>query len=232
MSENVEQDERGGTNRVHLKGYVPDVLLASLNLLGPGGSVLAGALGGFWTSKRLANIESTIKAMGERLSSVEVEQIRGELESDGFVQLVLTTMQNAQIEHREEKRKAYGRMLANMAMDSKTEYEQKSMFVSFLSEIEIVHVNTLKYLQSKSEGETAYTRWATLEEIKGANANLSANSTFVTVAVLQKLASYGLIKSRGDEKKLMTGVNPVGLWFHAKFMITEYGEKFITFLKG
>lgn len=216
-----------------VKKYISSVLLSSLNLLGPFGSVFAGALEGFFTTKHFSNIEHTLKVMGERLKHVDMRNIKDYMCSDEFIHLFLTGIQKSQIEHQEDKRKSYGLMLANMALDSETKYDQKNMFISLLSEIEIIHLKTLDYLQSKSQNEEDDDKkWASLKEIKSTNLDLAENSNYVTVAILQKLANSGLIKSKGkDTGELMVGINPVGLWFHSLFAISDLGLKFLEFLR-
>ena len=125
------------------RGYLPSTLLASLNLLGPVGSFFAGAIGSFWTKRRIENIEHVVGVMGEKLQAVDASEIREYMCSEEYIQLFLSTVQRAQVEHQEEKRRAYGVMLANMAVDTETKYDQKSMFISALSEIELLHVETL-----------------------------------------------------------------------------------------
>lgn len=229
MSPKVQSDAK--TELKDAKKHIPNALLASLNLLGPVGSVFATALGGFATTKRLNNIEHTLQVMGERLKSVNSLDIEDYMCSDEFIHLFLTVIQKAQIEHQEEKRRSYGLMLANMAVDSQTGYDEKNMFTCLLSEIQILHLRTLTYLKAKSENKEDDARWASLPEIKSGNPDLAENSDYVMVAVLQKLANSGLIKSKGKEKKLMRGINPVGLWFHSLFTITDLGQKFMGFLK-
>jgi hypothetical protein len=214
------------------KKYTPDILLSLLNLLGPYGSVLACALEGFITTKRFSNIGHTLKIMDERLKHVNISNIKDYISSDEFIHLFLSVIQKSQIEHQESKRRSYGLMLANMALDSETGYDQKNMFVSLLSEMELIHLKTLNYLQIKLQNEEDDSKkWASLKEIKSANSDLVENSNFVVVAILQKLANFGLIKSKGDENKLMMGTNPIGLWFCSLFAITDLGTKFLEFLK-
>jgi len=224
---------RRETDLKGFKGYLPNTLLASLNLIGPIGSFFAGAVGNFWTKRRIENIEYVVQVMGEKLQTVDTSEIKEHMCSEEYIQLFLSAMQKAQIEHQEEKRKSYGLMLANMAIDSETEYDQKSMFISLLSEIEILHLKTLNYLEGKYQNEEDEKGWASLAEIKSANSDLAKNSDYVMVAVLQKLANSGLIKSRGkDTGKIMMGINPVGLWFHSLFTITDLGQKFMEFARA
>jgi len=224
--------QRTKTNSKGFKGYLPNTLLASLNLIGPIGSFFAGAVGSFWTKRRFENIEYVMQIMGEKLQSIDTSEIKEYMCSEEYIQLFLSAMQKAQIEHQEEKRRSYGLMLANMVVDRKTEYDQKSMFISLLSEIEILHLRTLGYLQGMSQNEEDEKRWASIKEVKSANSDLAKNSDYVVVAVLQKLANSGLIKSKGkDNGKIMIGINPVGLWFHSLFTITDLGQRFLEFLK-
>jgi hypothetical protein len=217
----------------NVKKYIPDALLSLLNLLGPYGSVFASALEGFFTTKRFSNIEHTLKIMGEKLKHIDMSNVKDYMCSEEFIHLFLSVVQKSQIEHQEDKRRSYGLMLANMALDSETRYDQKNMFISLLSEMEMIHIKTLNYLQTKSQNEEDDNKkWASLKEIKSTIPDLVENSNFVVVAILQKLANFGLIKSKGEsENKLMMGINPIGLWFHSLFAITDLGMKFLEFLK-
>jgi len=213
------------------KGYLPNTLLASLNLIGPIGSFFAGALGSFWTKRRIENIENVLQVVGERLQSIGTGEIKEYMCSEEYIQLFLSAMQKAQIEHQEEKRRSYGVMLANMAVDNETQYDQKSMFISALSEIEVLHLRKLRYLGVKWKGAQDERSWANLEGLRSGGGDLSGNSPYVGVSVVQKLASCGFVMSRGDKESLMTGINPVGLWFHSRYAITDLGQRFLEFLK-
>ena len=224
-------DDHGGERTLSdRKPEIPIALLASLNLLGLIGSVFSTALGGYVTTRRLENIEDTLRVMGEKLEGTDPGQVEDYLCSDEFIHLFLTAVQKAQIDHQKEKRQLYGAMLGNMALDRETEYEQKDMFISMLSQMEIVHVRSVRYLQGKAEDKPEEGKWASFEEIRSANASLMSNSKYMTVAVLQELARWGLIMSKGEEGRLMSGTNPIGLWFQSLYAITDVGVRFLEFL--
>jgi hypothetical protein len=224
--------ERSKIERKGSLKYLPDLLLAMPNLLGPVGSVFAGALGGFFTTKRFSNIEHTLEVMGKRIEHLKNKEINSYLCSDEFVHLFLDAIQKAQYEHQEEKRRLFGVLLSNMVINREVGYDLKTMFISLVAELDYSHIGTLQYLGNKAEAEKDSERWASLKEIKSQNPKLEQESDYVLIAVLQKLANSGMIKSKGiSEGKIMRGVNPVGLWFHSLFGITDLGRKFLDFLK-
>jgi hypothetical protein len=227
-----KDEDKARSRRKGPMKYLPDALLASLNLLGPAGSAFASALGSIVTKKRFEWIEHVLKVMGERLSDVERDEITTYLCSDEFMQLFMIAVQRVQFEHQEEKRRLFGFMLANMALNVHPGYGVKSMFILLLSEMDLSHVETLRYLNSKYEAESEGGRCASLGTIKSENAALRGESDYLAVAVLQKLAGYGMIMSKGKStNKLMMGTNPVGLWFNSLFGISDLGLKFVEFLR-
>jgi len=200
-------------------------------MLGPAGSAFASALGSVLTKKRFERIEDTLRIMGERLPAEVRDEVAKYLCSDEFVDLFMVAIQKVQYEHREEKRRLFGLMLGNMALNAHPGYDVKHLFVLLLSEMDMSHIETLRYLNAKYKGESKDARCASLQTIKSETDVLRGQSDYLAVAVLQKLASYGMIMSKGKGMKTpMVGVNPVGLWFNSLFGISDLGLKFVEFL--
>ncbi len=216
---------------INKKDNVKNCLISLLNLTGPIGSYISQVIHGYWTNKRISYIEDIVKAMSEKLSVNFNEDLKKYLTSEEYIHLFLNAIQKAQIEHQESKRKYYGNLLANCALDQKTEYYQKKFFISNLFELEEIHIIALSFLDKISSSADDENEWISFEKLNDYLFPQKEPSSYVTISVLNKLASSGFIKSAGNSNKVMMGTNPVGLWFHSKYLITDYGKRFLQFIK-
>jgi len=197
------------------KDDVTTIILSLASLCPTIGNGLATGIGNYLTVKHIRNLENIVNTTLQALAPFDnCEDIKEYILSDEYIQLFLSTLQKAQIEHHERKRKNFGYLLANLALDRETPYDQKALFCNLLSELEEPHIRTLDYLNRRSQGS-----------------DLDKASAYYTVSVLNKLADSGMIKSKGSSDKVMMGTNPVGLWFNSWFTITDLGQKLLEYLK-
>jgi len=214
------------------KDDVTTIILSLASLCPTIGNGLATGIGNYLTVKHIRNLENIVNTTLQALAPFDnCEDIKEYILSDEYIQLFLSTLQKAQIEHHERKRKNFGYLLANLALDRETPYDQKALFCNLLSELEEPHIRTLDYLNRRSQGSDEDRRWTQLKEVRSSVSNLDKASAYYTVSVLNKLADSGMIKSKGSSDKVMMGTNPVGLWFNSWFTITDLGQKLLEYLK-
>ena len=209
-----------------------NLVISSLNALGPLGSVFSATLSNYLTSKRLAHIKGVLDAMNNRFDNLPQKNIEAMLTSDQFLHLFITAIEKAQKEHREVKRKCYGVMLANMACSAKFEYDLFDHFLSLLNEIGDLHMALIVELAKDGVQEKDKAGWLGFKKLINVCSGVSPTPAKEMVSsALQKLASYGIIKTQGSGGT-MYGTNPVGLWYVSSYSITPTGVQFIKFLKG
>lgn len=209
-----------------------NIVISSLNALGPLGSVFSATLSNYLTSKRLAHIKGVLDAMNKRFDNLPQENIEAILASDQFLHLFITAIEKAQKEHREAKRKCYGVMLANMACSVKFEYDLFDHFLSLLTELGDLHIALIVKLAKNGVQDKEDTGWTGFQKlIDDFSGTFPTPAKEMVSSALQKLASYGIIKTRGSGQPLYN-TNPVGLWYISSYSITPTGVKFVEFLKG
>jgi len=71
--------------------------------------------------------------------------------------------------------------------------------------------------------------WLTFDQISSSNDVISSQAKEVVSSSLQKLASYGVVKTTGSNN-IMFNTNPVGLWYVSRYSITPTGKKFVKFI--
>ena len=209
-----------------------NLVISSLNALGPLGSVFSATISNYLTSKRMAHIKDVLDAMNNRFDNLPQENIEAILGSDQFLHLFITAIEKAQKEHREEKRKCYGVMLANMACNAKFEYDLFDHFLSLLTEISDMHMALIIELSKNGVQGKDDSDWTGFPKLVDGCSEISPTPAKEMISsALQKLASYGIIKTKGMHHSL-SRVNPVGLWNVSSYSITPTGIQFVKFLKG
>jgi hypothetical protein len=226
-----KKNKKQKDSKIAALGHLQNLIISSFNILGPLGSVFSAALSNYLTSKRLSHIQDVLDAMAERLYSLPKEGIESILASDKFLHLCITAIEKAQKEHRENKRRSYGIMLANMACASEFHYDLFDHFLSLLGDMGDIHIVLVMALAKYGVKKQEDTGWVPFKQLEESCKEVSPTPPSEIVAsALQKLAAYGIVKSTGSGK-IMTNTNPVGLWHVSFYSITPTGEKFVKFLK-
>jgi hypothetical protein len=230
---NKEQKDSKITKRtVTAIEHLKNLIVSSFNALGPLGSVFSSAMSNYLTAKRLANIQGVLDAMADRLACLPKENLESMLSSDEFLHLCITTMEKAQKEHRESKRRSYGVMLANMACASEFHYDLFDHFLSLLGEMGDLHIALVMALAKHGVKKNEDNDWVPFKQLADSCKEVSPTPPSEVVAsALQKLAAYGIVKTTGSREKLMMNTNPVGLWHVTFYSITHTGERFVEFLR-
>ena len=218
------------TGEVTALDHLQNAIVSSFNVLGPWGSLFSAAISNYVTTKRLKHIQGVVDAMAERLSSIRKDCLEKVLSSDEFLHLFVTSLEKAQNEHREAKRRHYGVMLANMASEPKLEYDLFEHFLSLLGEIGDLHIALLAELDRRGVREQGEEGWASFEDLVGATEGGVRQAREVVASGLEKLAAYGIVKTSGSPK-IMRNTNPVGLWYVSSYSITPTGQRFVRFLR-
>jgi hypothetical protein len=240
----TKKNKKHKDNKNTALGLQQKLFVSSFNALGPQGGVFSAAMLSYLADKRPANVQETFNAMADRLAQLPKENMKSILSSDEFLHLCINVMEKAQNEHRENKRRSYGIMLANMACASEFHYDLFDHFLSLLGEMGDLHIALVmalaKHGVKNNEDMDMYGRpdgnkdkyWVSFKQLmKSCNELSPIPPHEIVVSALQKLAEYGIIKTIGNKYKSMMGTNPVGLWYHSFYSITPTGEKFVEFLK-
>jgi len=211
---------------------IQNLLISSLNALGPIGGGFATALSNYLTDKRIKRIEEVLTAMNGRYEQITDRDFEGLITSDQFQQLFISVLEKAQNEHNEEKRKRYGIMIANISATQNFDYNLCEHFIRLLSDMNDLHFAIVMELAKNGVCQKESSGWTNFSTLSTVCSELSpAPEREIIASALQELAFYGIIKSRGDNR-LMLGTNPIGLWYGSSYSMTATGERFLEYLNS
>ena len=184
------------------------------------GGVLSSAMSAHLNEKRFKNIEEILESLslhlGQHPSSV----------SDDYIQFCIEALQVAQHEHRSAKRRDYGRLLARAVSGSSFDYDRSKHYLDLLMSMHPLHLSVLMKLKDV-RAQNLDDPWVKFRTLLESTENVQKE---ILSSALQRLASFGVISSKGSPK-IMTGTNPVGLWYCCSYSITETGRAFLENLE-
>jgi hypothetical protein len=219
-------DEFDATGQI--RPSIATIARAVLNLP-PGGGVLASLWSDLESGKRLKRIEEALRAMRAKIDgfgpSFDWAKI-GEPE----IQLLDEMIERVKKEHREHRRKAFGRLTASCWKSTADSFDDRKVFYRALDEFSDLHISVLIYLKEHAQQPVTF---ATLcSEVLACF--LEDDRRYRLIPLITSLSTeFGFVRRNGHGKGgtlMMAPLSPEYAAINAEHRITPLGIKFLNFI--
>lgn len=225
MSSTDEFDSTG-----QIRPSIATLARAVLNLH-PGGGVLASLWSDLESGGRLKRIEEALRAMRAKIDGFGASFDWAKI-GDPEIQLLDEMFERVRKEHRENRRKAFGRLTASCWRSAADSFDDRKMFYRALDEFSDLHFSVLVYLKEHSQEPVTF---ATLCSEVLAYFQEDERRYRLIPLITSLSTEFGFVQRNGHGKGgdfMLSPLSPEFAAIYAEHRITPVGIKFLSFINN
>jgi len=185
------------------------------------GGVVSNVLSGAASKRRTERIRSALGYVLQLVADVSTEQ-KNYVRSEDFEDLVIETLSRVEAERSEEKRRAYGRMLASaVTRVGEPGYDEQRRYLRVLEELQPDHLRLLAAITEEPDATVA-TSSSIRETLEIRLADMPQEHIRNLVEQLDRIA----VTNMGSLSAIMTPGGAADL----RSRLTPFGERFVAYI--
>jgi HAMP domain-containing protein len=208
----------------------------AVNLVPVAGGAFSAALtefGNFRTDRRLSRIEEMARELSLKLKSTTPNFDPSQVTEEG-VRLWDEVCIRAEREHRERRRKEFGRLLASCWAAGDASFDEQMAFIKAVGELTELQIGALKYLETQREAWVKFDDL--LAAVRGTEVTEDWRRAVFLPAITELAVIYGFVcRHRNPDIAKGTAIlGPIDIDYLACGMghqISPLGVKFLSYLR-